>query len=186
MQITFKGDLGFVLDSTNVSVALCLDPQQISQESVIITAKAEDQVKVTKDQFVFDWPGEYEGSGASVMIIPTGKTQQNRVIKILVEDLAIAHLGDLTEPLTDSEKEKIGNIDILFVSANKSAVTKDLQATIEDIDPRLVIPMNFQGVEATEFAKHLGHEEVEPVNTLKIKRSGLPNDRMDLQILNAQ
>jgi L-ascorbate metabolism protein UlaG (beta-lactamase superfamily) len=183
MQINYSGQFGFSLKGNSASVSLCADGR-VGDENIVITV-GEEAPKVSKGQIVFDWPGEYEAAGVSVMIIPIGKTDRARAVKLMLDDIAVAHLGEIAEPLTDAEEEQIGNVDILFVSIGKAAKleAKKIQSAIEAIDPRLVIPMNFAAGEETDFAKLLGFAELEAVDSLKLKKADLPNDRMDLKIL---
>lgn len=187
MQINYHNGVGFALRGERSNVALCLEPKQVNGEQVIIS-NTEGAIKASNNQVVFDWPGEYEAHGVSVMIIPVGKEQKGQITKLILDDFAIAHLDSIAERLTEAEEEKIGNIDILFVSIGKNAKlsAKDIQNTIEAIDPKLVIPMNFSDGEEKDFAKNLGHDALEPTDNLKLKKSDLPNDRMDLKILKAK
>ncbi len=185
MQITYKGNAGFTLRGNKATVALALDPRQISTEQIVITAGENDAIKAGKDQVVFDWPGEYESNGVMVMIIPVGKDRAVRVVKVILDDISIVHLDNLAEPLTEAEEEKIGNVDLLFVSIGKAAQlpAKGLQAAIEGIDPKLVIPMNYAAGEEETFAKAMGLGSTESEDSLKIKKSDLTSDKLSLAIL---
>jgi len=188
MNITYKGQTGFILKGANESVALACDPKQISHEHVIVTRTADETIKVNKDQSICDWPGEYEAYDISVMVIPIGKEQKDRITKVIFEDISCAHVDAINAPLTEAEEEKIGNIDILFITTGKAAKLepKQIQAVIESISPRMVIPMNFVAGEQLDFAKLLGFGEITEDDILKITKSSLPNDRMDLRIFSAK
>jgi len=188
MNITYKGQTGFILKGASESVAIACDPKQLSNENVIVTRTADETVKASKDQAVCDWPGEYEACDISVMIIPVGKEQKDRVTKAIFENIAFAHVDAISEPLSEKEEEKVGNIDVLFITTGKAAKLepKQIQAVIESIGPRMVIPMNFAAGEQLEFAKLLGFGEITEDDTLKTTKSGLPSDRMDLRILSAK
>lgn len=185
MQISALGGAGFVLKDATMSVLLAGDAAQAHDAEIIIAPTGDGKLKTNNERVVFDWPGEYEARGVSVMIIPVGKTPKSNVIKILFEDISIAHLDNIAEPLTEAEEEKVGNVDVLFISIGKNSKLdeKQIKNTIEEISPRLVIPMNFADGEENVFAKEFGFGEIEAENVLKLKRSDLPSDRMDLKIL---
>ncbi len=188
MQITYKDKIGFVLKGDRTTVALCLAPAQVGAEQIVVAAGEDDVIKASKDQSVFDWPGEYEASGVMVMIIPVGKERSARVVKVIHDDISLVHLDNIAEPLTEAEEEKIGNVDLLFVNIGKSAKlpTKGVQATIEGIDPKLVVPMNYTAGEEKEFAKALGFAEAEAESVLKIKKSDFSSEKMSFAVLRPQ
>ncbi|MFH0776317.1 MAG: MBL fold metallo-hydrolase [Patescibacteria group bacterium] len=183
MQIQYFGGLGFALKSADATVALATERTDDAQ--IVVTAKEKDAVKAGKDQVVFDWPGEYESRGVSVALIPVGKEKSSRVAKIIIEEIAVVHLDGVSEPLTEKEEERIGNVDILLISVGKNAAldAKQIKNTIEALEPKIVIPMNFADGEEKEFAKNLGFAEAEAENDLKLKASSLPVERMELKIL---
>lgn len=185
MQISYTAPLGFSIKGNDASVALALESKQIDGEDVIVTRDAEAIVKATKAQTVMDWAGEYESKGVAVMIIPVGAEKTGRVVKLMIDDIAMCHLTDVSEPLGEAEEERIGNIDILFVpvGAGSKLEAVKIRQLIESIDPRLVIPMGFAAGEQLEFAKALGFGAIEEVETLKLKKSDLASDRMDLKVL---
>ena len=185
MQINYFGNTGFVLKGADASVALTLPPEKIGSNDIVITGTEDEKVKASSEQSVFDWPGEYEAKGVSVALIPVGKEKPSRVAKVIIEEIAVVHLNGLTEPLTESDEERIGNTDVLLVSVGKEAAlnTKQVQNTIEALEPKIVIPMNFKAPEEKEFAKALGFGELEEESDLRLKAGALPGDRMELHVL---
>lgn len=187
MQINYKTGIGFVVKAGEANIALCLPPEKVDGEEIIITASEADEksLKVNKSQVVFSWPGEYEAKGVSVMVIPVGKEKKSRVVKVIAEDISIVHLDGVAEMLTESEEEKIGNVDILFVSIGKNAALNDKQTKqmIEVIEPRAVVPMNFAAGEEIDFGKLLGFAQIEAKDTWKVKKSDLPADRMNFEVI---
>lgn len=185
MQIQYFGNLGFVLKGDEATIALALAADKIGDAEIVITASADEKIKASGTQKVFDWPGEYESRGVSVALIPVGKEKPSRIAKIIVDEIAVVHLDGVTEVLTEKEEEKIGKVDVLLLSIGKNSALdeKQIQNTIEALEPRIVIPMNFESGEELTFSKSLGFGENEAENDLKLKASSLPNDRMELKIL---
>ena len=184
MQIQYFGNTAFLLKGDDASVALHL-PQDKTGDADIVIPESEGG-KAGKDQNVFDWPGEYEARGVSVQLIPVGKEKPSRVAKIIIDGIAVIHLNGLLEPLTEKEEERIGSIDVLMTSIGKNAALdeKNIKNTIEAIEPKIIIPMNFSADEEKAFAKSMGFTESEEEVDLKIKAGSLPSDdRMELHIL---
>ncbi|MFH1375334.1 MAG: MBL fold metallo-hydrolase [Patescibacteria group bacterium] len=188
MQISYFGGTGFLLKGAETSVALTLPPEKIGSNDIVITGTEDEKVKTSAEQSIFDWPGEYEAKGVSVALIPVGKEKPSRIAKVIVDEIAVVHLNGLTEPLTESDEEKIGNTDVLLVSVGKEAAlnSKQIQNTIEALEPKIVIPMNFKPGEEKEFAKALGFGELEEESDLRLKAGALPGDRMELRILRSR
>jgi hypothetical protein len=185
MQISYFGNLGFLLKGDGTTVALALPAEKIDSAEIVITSTEDEKIKTAGNQVVFDWPGEYEAKGVSVALIPVGKGNPSRIAKVIIEDISIVHLDGVQEALTEKEEEKIGNVDVLLVSigANAALDEKQIKNTIEALEPKILIPMNFTAGEETAFAKNLGLGAVEEEVDLKLKASSLPSDRMELHIL---
>jgi L-ascorbate metabolism protein UlaG (beta-lactamase superfamily) len=184
MQIQYQGQTAFALNGSDASVALHLPSEKINNADIIIPAKENAQGSKVSGN-VFDWPGEYEANGISVQLIPVGKESPALVAKIIVDNIAIAHLDNLQIALTEKEEERIGSVDVLLISIGKNSALseKQIKNTIEAIEPKIIIPMNFESGEEKEFAKSMGFGEVEEESDLKLKASSLPTDRMELKIL---
>ena len=185
MQVTYFGNLGFLLKGDETSVALALPAEKIGAAEIVVTATDEEKIKVSDSQTVFDWPGEYEARGVSVALIPVGKEKDSRVAKVIVDGIAVVHLDGVTEALTEAEEEQIGHTDVLLVSVGKDATLdeKQIKNTIEALEPKLVVPMNFAEDEEKVFAKFLGFGETEAEDSLKLKVASLPSERMEWHVL---
>ena len=185
MQISYFGNLGFLLKGGETNVALALPAEKVGNAEIVVAASEDEKIKVGGNQAVFDWPGEYESRGVSVQLIPVGKEKPSRIAKIIIDEIAIAHLNGANEPLTEAEEERIGGVDVLFVSVGEAAALdeKQIKNTIEALEPKIVVPMNFAAGEEKEFAKSLGFGEIETEDSLKLKVGSLPSERMELRVL---
>lgn len=128
---------------------------------------------------VFDWPGEYEASGVSVIAIPH---ENGLIFRFEVDDVTFCHLDSLTEDLTEKQTELIGDVDVLIVPSSKDSLSgKKAHAIIEEIEPRVVIPMIGP---FDEFLKELGKNDATQTDSFKItSRGSLPEDKTDYVIL---
>ena len=153
---------------------------------------------VKGNPFVIDCAGEYDVKGIFVEGVDSfhdqskGKERGGNVIyRMEIEDISIAHLGDLAHSLDDAELEKLVGTDILLipVGGHHTLDAKRAVEVISQIEPRIVIPMHyrhpdlkFELDDLDKFIKELGlkptYEE-----KLKISKKDLPSEEMELVVL---
>jgi len=148
--------------------------------------------------FVIDCAGEYDVKGVFIEGIDSyhdnkeGKERGSNIIyRMEIDDISVAHLGDLGAPQNDVQLERLAGTDILLIPVG-GKYTLDAKAAVEvisQIEPRIVIPMHYQaeGLKldldpVEKFVKELG---VEPTreDKLKISKKDLPQEDMELVIL---
>lgn len=153
--------------------------------------------EVLKGEYsVVDSAGEYEIDKVVIKGIDSfhdnseGKERGPNVIyKIEMEDLKICHLGDFGQAnFLNGQLEKIGQVDILFIPIGGVGTIdwKTAQDIINEIEPRIVIPMHFKikGLAgefskldtAEKFCKENGVSLNEAVDKLSLKKKELPQD----------
>jgi L-ascorbate metabolism protein UlaG (beta-lactamase superfamily) len=88
--------------------------------------------------------------------------------------------------LTDSQREEIGDVDVLLtpVGGNHTINAEQAVEVISQLDPRIVIPMHYataategkvEGLDPVEkFCREMGVEVVEPQPKLAVTRGTLP------------
>ena len=72
---------------------------------------------------------------------------ENAIYRFEVEGMSILHLGDLGNPLTNEQLDRLrGGVDILLALTGgpPTIELEDLDRAIEEIAPRIVIPMHYQ------------------------------------------
>lgn len=149
-------------------------------------------------------PGEFEVKEVSIQGIqawtkPKSKEEEGEKAKktviyiFVVDDLKICHLGSIGHTIPDEMIEKIGDIDILLVpTGGKDCVdAKKAHEIIEDIEPRIVIPMNYMAegekmeYDAIENLLKLSGANPERKDIFSIAgKSALPQDKTEYVILN--
>ena len=149
--------------------------------------------------FVIDCAGEYDKKGVAVSGIESfhdakeGKERgKNIIYRIDIDDISIAHLGDLGHALDTKQLERLEGTDILLipVGGRYTIDAKKAAEVVGQIEPRIVIPMHYKvkglkvdGLDGVEkFVNELG---IKPTNEekLKISKKDLPQDEMELVIL---
>lgn len=153
------------------------------------------------EPFVIDRPGEYEYKGVFVTGIGAyhdkkegadrGKTV---MFRIEIDGITILHCGDLGTTLSDSQLEKIGDIDVLLipVGGTYTVNAKEAAEVVRQIEPRMVVPMHYKipGVnldidDVKNFSKEMGNGS-EVLQKLKISKKDLPVEEIKLVILEKQ
>ncbi|MEK7672747.1 MAG: MBL fold metallo-hydrolase [Patescibacteria group bacterium] len=170
--LTFKGKGG---------VTLITNPQTVSGkmkgEIVLVSGPNDKAIEVEGSKNVVDWPGEYEMSDIPIFGLQVDKTV---IYCFEIEGIKICHLGELANTLTSETVKDIGDVDVLVikVGAGSNLDGKKAMEVIEEIEPRVVIPMT-EDNDAEMAIKSIGANQVETAEKFVIKsRSELPEDQM--------
>lgn len=201
MEITFKGHSCFNLKNDD-GIQIVTDPHQAinNLESKIVTVSHNTEnhnqsAKVKGDPQVLDWPGEYEIKGVAITGIDANNQttgQENIIFKYILDHVRVCHMGDFSGKLTDKMLDKIGNVDILIipVGGQNSLNAEQAKKIVEEIDPRIIVPMHYQADGADtalepvdKFLREMGKSNIEPQDSVKMTRSSLPSDDSEIVIL---
>jgi L-ascorbate metabolism protein UlaG (beta-lactamase superfamily) len=143
-----------------------------------------------KAPYVISGPGEYEvanvfikGFGTETELAdgnpPAGgkkKTFQNTTYCFTFDGVRITFLGALSHMLEPNHKEVIDETDVLFVPVGKDGFLLnpyDAHKLAVSLEPKIVIPMDYDEQSLPIFLKEAGAEKVEPVEKLTIKRKDI-------------
>jgi len=150
---------------------------------------------------VIDGAGEFEIGGVFITGVSTdgsgsGKKKpkakengaaasRNTIYVFDYDGITVAHLGDLQQTPTQSEIESLGTVNVVLVPVGGGRGLNAAKAAevISLIEPNLVIPMHYS-TPATKlsldslnkFIKEMGLSTPETQPSLKVTRSGLPNE----------
>ncbi|RJO62409.1 MAG: lactamase [Dehalococcoidia bacterium] len=142
------------------------------------------------DPRVIKRPGEYEIAGVLIIGMSTfhdankgADRGKNTVYVLEMEEMTICHLGDLGQPLTDSQIEEIGKVDVLMVPVGGITTINATTAAamVRQMEPRVILPMHyktpvFQGeLEPVEnFLREFGMQQATPQPKLNVNKNNLP------------
>lgn len=200
MDIVYLGHSSFrlhadgmvvVTDPFPPSLGLRMDPRPAAVVTVSNTHPNHSAADaVAGGPRVFSAPGEYEYNGIVVRGVmtplPAGVPHERRNVAYTIEmdGVNLCHLGDLALPLTTRQVDELKPVDVVMAPAGGHAISTDqVLQTIQDLDPRIVIPMQFaqgqagltlQGPEA--FLRRLGQDETQPQPRLVVTTGNLPAD----------
>ena len=199
MEITWLGHACFRLRSDDLVVvtdpfpaSLGLRPE--NRQAAVVTISNthpnhSNRLEVGGSPKVFDAPGEYEYSGVAARGVMTslkeGQPQKERNVaySIVMDNVNVCHLGDIATPLTTRQVEELQPVDVLLAPAG-GGCTLELERILQlmqDLDPKIVIPMHYQIPGATEplgnldtFLQLMGVSEVQPRRSLTVTTGNLP------------
>lgn len=138
-----------------------------------------------KTPFVIKGAGEYEVKDifikgfSTVTKLLDGKKEkeyQNTSYVFTIDGMRITFLGALSTMLLPEHKEIIDETDILFVPVGRDAFLLnpyDAHKLAVSLEPKLIIPMDYDEQSLPVYLKESGAEKVEPVEKLTIKKKDI-------------
>lgn len=138
-----------------------------------------------KEPYVVSGAGEYEVAGVFIKGFSTEttlsegkakKSYQNTSYCFTFDGIRITFLGALSHALEAAHKEIIDETDVLFVPVGDDGFllnAYDAHKLAVSLEPKLVIPMDYDEKSLPIFLKESGAEKVEPVEKLTIKRKDI-------------
>lgn len=155
--------------------------------------------KEKEDPFMIIGAGEYETKGIFVTGVDTSIIKEDKqesfnvTYRYDIEGMRIVHLGlAVAKKLNEEQIEALGLIDVLIlpVGGGDSLSYEQAVKMVGILEPRIVIPMfyNIDGInekldDVVRFAKELGVSDLTPEKKVKIVKSELPQDEMQIIIL---
>ncbi|MEK7569637.1 MAG: MBL fold metallo-hydrolase [Patescibacteria group bacterium] len=144
-----------------------------------------------KRPFVISGPGDYEVKeifvkGAATDAMLGGKRYVNTVYSLEVDGSTLTFLGALSNPeLSKEAHEAIGSPDILFIPAGGEGLIdpKASAKLASALEPKLIIPMDYDDKSLKTFLKELGEEKAEAVEKITIKRKDLEGKEGEVLVL---
>ena len=169
MDITYFGQLAFRLRGKDVSVVTDPIPpdsplRMPKVPAAVVTLSHHDShglASVLDAPKVVSGPGEYEVADVLITGVATAQRPMtgptNTAFVVRFDDVAVCHLGQLKERLSDKQVEELGAIDVLLVPAGGGNALGPGQAAevVAQLEPSVVVPMHYR-VDGFE-------EELDPV-----------------------
>jgi L-ascorbate metabolism protein UlaG (beta-lactamase superfamily) len=153
-----------------------------------------DAVKGTSH--VIDGPGEFEIGGVFITGVQTesgssGKKKtavngnRNTLYVFDYDGITVAHLGDLQQVPSQAEIEALGTVNVALVPVGGGGGLNAAKAAevISLLEPNLVVPMHYATPDTrlsleslNKFIKEMGLSKPQTQPSLKVTRSGLPDE----------
>jgi L-ascorbate metabolism protein UlaG (beta-lactamase superfamily) len=148
--------------------------------------------------FIISGPGDYEVKEIFVKGVMTnaqisGKKYINSIYCLTVDGIDITFLGSLSDINIGKDAiEAIEEPDILFIPVggkgakeNGGLDVKDAAKLASSLEPKMIIPMDYDEASLKAFLKEIGEEKVEVVDKLTLKRKDLEGKESEVVVLKA-
>lgn len=135
-------------------------------------------------------PGEYEISGVLIIGMPSFHDEEkgaqkgkNTIFLLEIDEITICHLGDLGHPLSTSQAEELGNIDVLLIPVGGVSTIDASQAAeiVRQLEPKVVIPMHYKTeavsrnlASVENFLNEMGIKDITSQPKLNITKANMP------------
>ena len=146
-----------------------------------------------REPFVVSGPGDYEVreifiKGLRSEATIKDKAYINTIYSFAVDGINIAFLGALSNAEISKEvREAINEPDILFIPVGGNGLldAKTAAKLASSLEPKLVIPMDYDKETLKAFLKEMGAENAEVVDKVTLKRKDLDGKEADVIVLQA-
>ena len=143
--------------------------------------------------FAITGPGDYEVKeifikGILSDALIADKKYINTIYSLSVDNISIVFLGALSNLEISKEAiEAIGSPDILFVPVGGKGLldSKSAAKFTSSLEPKLIIPMDFEDSSLKLFLKETGEEKAEVVDKLTLKPKDLEGKEGEVIVLKA-
>lgn len=190
---------GYLLIDPYKDIGLKLPPLKAS---VVVLSNEEEKSNnaegVNGEPQVITWPGEYEIAEIAITALELAGTDKKAMKKSMIysfdaDGLKVCYISDYSVPVTDELMESIGDVDILMVPVGKGNL-EEIHKTIEDIEPRIVIPIGYKtpGLKAEAgdleaFMKKAGAPIGKSADKFSVNSRGdMPQEKTEFVILSPQ
>ncbi len=146
-----------------------------------------------REPFCVTGPGDYEIKeifikGLASGGVIDGKKYINTIYSLAIDGINIVFLGALSDPeFTKEAGEAIDSVDILFVPVGDKGLldAKSSAKLVSSIEPKIIIPMDYDSASLKAFLKEMGEEGAEVVDKLTLKRKDLEGKEGEIIVLSA-
>ncbi len=141
--------------------------------------------------FVITGPGDYEIKeifikGVLSGAVVDGKKYINTIYSLSVDNINIVFLGALSETeISKDSREAINSPDILFIPVGGNGLlgAKEAAKLAASLEPKLIIPMDYDSASLKAFLKESGEEKAEVVDKLTLKAKDLDTKEGEVIVL---
>ncbi len=146
-----------------------------------------------RSPFVLSGPGDYEVKEILIKGVLShasidGKDYINTIYSFAVDNINLVFLGALQDAdLSKEARESISNADILFVPVGGEGMldAKSAAKLASTLEPKLIIPMDFDNTSLKAFLKEAGDEKAEVVDKITLKLKDLDGKEGEVLVLKA-
>lgn len=163
MEIKKTKDNTFTIDFKTVQVAINASSDKAD---IVLFSSPQD---LTPQLTVFSTPGEYEVKNC--MIDGVAISESTTAYCLTVEDMRVAYIDAIEQPLTDQQQEAFAAIDVLVTTIHIDSATPTTKL-IAQLEPKLVIVASDHTKVLDELQKDFGGD-VKKEEKFKISKKEL-------------
>ncbi len=146
-----------------------------------------------RSPFVLSGPGDYEVKEILIKGVLShasidGKEYINTIYSFSVDNINLVFLGALQDgELSKDAREAINSSDILFVPVGGVGMldAKSAAKLASTLEPKLIIPMDYDAASLKAFLKEAGEEKAEVVDKITLKLKDLDGKEGEVLVLKA-
>lgn len=143
--------------------------------------------------FAVTGPGDYEVKeifikGVMSNSLLNNKKHINTIYTLAVDGISVVFLGALSDTEFSKEtREAIDGPDILFVPVGGNGLldAKSSAKLASSLEPKIIIPIDYDATSLKSFLKEMGEEKAEVVDKLTLKRKDLEGKDGEVIVLKA-
>lgn len=190
MIITFQKETCFVLQKKDLSIItdpFDKDSNLISRAKTniaVISSNEKNNLSKIQTDYIIQNPGEYEIS--KVIINGLGCLNDSEkpltIYNIKMDDINVGYLGRLNKPLTESQIESLGDVNLLIIPFWEEMDMKASLKMINQIEPQIVIPSLYNEEILESLKKEFGGKYSEE-NKFNLNKKDFPVEGPQLFIL---
>ncbi|MCX6753068.1 MAG: MBL fold metallo-hydrolase [Candidatus Nomurabacteria bacterium] len=144
-----------------------------------------------REPFAVTGPGDYEVREVFIKGLMSDanlgdKKYINTIYSLGIDNINIAFLGALSDgDISKEAREAINEPDVLFIPVGGNGVmdAKTSAKLASSLEPKLIIPMDYDKESLKHFLKEMGAENAEVVDKLTLKRKDLDGKEGDVIVL---
>lgn len=144
-----------------------------------------------RSPFVVSGPGDYEIKETFIKGLLSkaslgGKDYINTIYTLSVDNISMVFLGALSDvEISKEAREEINSPDILFVPVGGQGLldAKSASKLAASLEPKLIIPMDYDSTSLKAFLKESGDEKAEVVDKLTLKAKDLEHKEGEVIVL---
>jgi L-ascorbate metabolism protein UlaG (beta-lactamase superfamily) len=138
---------------------------------------------------ILDAPGEYEAHNVMVTGVRTFRDNEQGAARGMgtsyvyeLDGIYAAHLGDVGHLLSQDTIREIGHVDVVCLGIGPQLSATHAAEIVGQLDAHMVVPMPLTEAaagpegELERFLKEMSATETQPVSSLKVTISTVPND----------
>ena len=166
--------------------ALLIDPPASARGDIALYTHADLPLSLAADETI-NTAGEYEIGGIRIRGVQVQEESSEKKIGTVyvarLDEMSLCFLGELSSPLSSETMDRLGEVDILFLSAGENGLDeKKAAALIKEMEPKVAIFTACRDRKALAAALGKIPEEAEKFTA---KRKDLSEDALRILILQA-